>query len=83
MCMEYTRFGSTGLHVSPICLGSWRFGLERQDSGVMETDREAAHELLDAYEKRGGKFIDTANGYGKAARRGSASGSPTGTERSS
>ena len=63
--MEYTRLGSTGLQVSPICLGTWRFGLEHEESGVMETDREAAHELLDAYEERGGNFIDTANGYGE------------------
>ena len=62
--MEYVRLGSTGLQVSPICLGTWRFGLEHDDSGVMETDREDAHELLDALEERGGNFIDTANGYG-------------------
>ena len=63
--MEYVRLGSTGLQVSPICLGTWRFGLEHEDSGVMETDREDAHELLDALEERGGNFIDTANGYGE------------------
>ena len=63
--MEYTRLGKTGLQVSRICLGTWRFGLEHEESGVMETDREAAHALLDAYEERGGNFIDTANGYGE------------------
>jgi aryl-alcohol dehydrogenase-like predicted oxidoreductase len=62
--MEYVRLGSTGLEVSPICFGTWRFGLEHEDSGVVETDREDAHELLDAVEERGGNFIDTANGYG-------------------
>ncbi|PSP50727.1 aryl-alcohol dehydrogenase [Halobacteriales archaeon QH_1_68_42] len=63
--MEYVRLGSTGLEVSPICFGTWRFGLEHEDSGVMETDREEAHELLDTLAERGANFIDTANGYGR------------------
>jgi aryl-alcohol dehydrogenase-like predicted oxidoreductase len=62
--MEYVRLGSTGLEVSPICFGTWRFGLEHEDSGVVETGREEAHDLLDAVEERGGNFIDTANAYG-------------------
>ncbi|AGN00821.1 aryl-alcohol dehydrogenase [Salinarchaeum sp. Harcht-Bsk1] len=60
--MEYVRLGETGLEVSPLCLGTWRFGEESGD--VVETDREAAHELLDAFAEAGGNFIDTANGYG-------------------
>ncbi|MFC4989763.1 aldo/keto reductase [Saliphagus infecundisoli] len=60
--MEYVRLGSTGLEVSPLCLGTWRFGQE--SGGVVETDRESAHELLDAFADAGGNFIDTANGYG-------------------
>jgi aryl-alcohol dehydrogenase-like predicted oxidoreductase len=60
--MEYRRLGETGLQVSPVCLGTWRFG--KDHDGVVETDREDAHELLDAYADRGGNFIDTANGYG-------------------
>jgi aryl-alcohol dehydrogenase-like predicted oxidoreductase len=61
--MEYTRLGTTGLEVSPICFGTWRFG--KESGGVMETGREEAHELLDAFADRGGNFIDTANGYGE------------------
>ncbi|WP_276256895.1 aldo/keto reductase [Halomontanus rarus] len=60
--MEYTRLGATGLQVSPLCLGTWRFGQE--SGGVVETDREQAHALLDAFADAGGNFIDTANGYG-------------------
>jgi len=60
--MEYVRLGSTGLEVSPICFGTWRFG--KESDGVLETDREEAHELLDAFAEGGGNFIDTANGYG-------------------
>ena len=60
--MHYRRLGTTGLQVSPLCLGTWRFG--KESDGVVETDREDAHELLDAFAERGGNFIDTANGYG-------------------
>ena len=60
--MEYTTLGSTGTKVSKLCLGTWRFG--KQTGDVLETDREEAHELLDAAADRGINFIDTANGYG-------------------
>ncbi|WP_416839196.1 aldo/keto reductase [Haloferax sp. DFSO52] len=62
MSLDYRRLGSTGTRVSELCFGTWRFG--RQSSGVLETDEEDAHELLDAYEELGGNFIDTANVYG-------------------
>ncbi|WP_226012470.1 aldo/keto reductase [Halomicrobium salinisoli] len=61
--MDYVRLGTTGLEVSPICLGTWRFG--EVSSGVTETDRREAHELLDTFAERGGNFVDTANGYGE------------------
>ncbi|WP_254546708.1 aldo/keto reductase [Halomarina pelagica] len=60
--MEYVSLGSTGTKVSPLCFGTWRFGHE--SDGTLETDRDTAHELLDAFAERGGNFIDTANGYG-------------------
>ena len=60
--MEYTRLGSTGTTVSQLCFGTWRFG--RNTGGVVETDREEAHDLLDAAWDRGINFIDTANVYG-------------------
>jgi len=60
--MEYTKLGTTGLEVSQLCLGTWRFGKESGD--VVETDRGEAHDLLDAFAERGGTFIDTANVYG-------------------
>jgi aryl-alcohol dehydrogenase-like predicted oxidoreductase len=61
--MEYRRLATTGIEVSELCFGTWRFGLEADD-GTVETDREQAHELLDAFDEHGGNFIDTANGYG-------------------
>ena len=61
--MEYRRLATTGVEVSELCFGTWRFGLEADD-GTIETVREQAHELLDAFDEHGGNFIDTANGYG-------------------
>ncbi|RAW44951.1 aldo/keto reductase [Halorubrum sp. 48-1-W] len=60
--MDYSRLGSTGTRVSDLCFGTWRFG--RRTGGVLETDEERAHDLLDAFADRGGNFIDTANVYG-------------------
>lgn len=60
--MEYTNLGSTGTKVSKLCLGTWRFG--KESNGVVETDRDEAHDLLDAAAERGVNFIDTANVYG-------------------
>ena len=60
--MEYTKLGSTGVDVSALCFGTWRFNLEKD--GVVETDRDMAHQLLDRFAEAGGNFIDTANGYG-------------------
>ncbi|MFC4541994.1 aldo/keto reductase [Halosolutus amylolyticus] len=60
--MEYTRLGATGTTVSRLCFGTWRFG--RETGGVVETDQERAHALLDAAWDRGINFIDTANVYG-------------------
>lgn len=60
--MEYTRLGSTGLRVSKVCFGTWRFGME--SDGTIETDREEAFDLLDTAWENGINYIDTANGYG-------------------
>ncbi|RDI73000.1 aldo/keto reductase [Halopelagius longus] len=62
MSLDYRRLGTTGTKVSELCFGTWRFG--RKTGGVLETSKEEAHELLDAYVERGGNFIDTANVYG-------------------
>ncbi|MGM0387772.1 MAG: aldo/keto reductase, partial [Natrinema limicola] len=60
--MEYTTLGNTGTTVSQLCFGTWRFG--RETGGIVETDRDEAHELLDAAWDHGINFIDTANVYG-------------------
>ncbi len=61
--MEYVRLGGSGLEVSQLCLGTWMFGTEDQDGQVV-TDREQAHEVLDAARDEGITFFDTANNYG-------------------
>ncbi len=60
--MDYVKLGSTGLEVSQLCFGTWRFGQETE--GVVETDEKEAHKLLNAAEEQGINFIDSANGYG-------------------
>ncbi|ELZ14160.1 aldo/keto reductase [Haloterrigena salina JCM 13891] len=60
--MEYTTLGNTGTTVSRLCFGTWRFA--KESGGTVETDREEAHDLLDAAWERGINFIDTANVYG-------------------
>ncbi len=63
LTLDTVQMGATGLEVSEIGLGTWRFGRETA-TGSLETDRETAHELLSAYESAGGRFIDTADVYG-------------------
>jgi aryl-alcohol dehydrogenase-like predicted oxidoreductase len=53
----------TGLTVSEMCFGTWRFGRET-DAGALEIDRETAFDLLDTYAAAGGRFLDTADVYG-------------------
>ena len=60
--MDYRQLGNTGTRVSELCFGTWRFG--KETGGVVETDREEAHELLDIAWENGINFIDSANVYG-------------------
>lgn len=48
--MEYRKLGTTGVDVSSICFGTWRFGVETD--GTVETDREIAHDLLGVFSVR-------------------------------
>ena len=48
--------GSTGIAVSPLCLGGNVFG--------WTADEDASFAVLDAYVATGGNFVDTADGYG-------------------
>lgn len=53
--MEYRRLGKTGLKVSALCLGCWRFG--------SDADEQAAVGVITAALDAGINFIDTADVY--------------------
>ena len=61
--LDFVQLGSTGIRTSELQFGTWRFGKETEEGNV-EIDEERAHELLDAYEAAGGRYIDTADVYG-------------------
>jgi len=63
LSLDTVSLGRTGLEVSELAFGTWRFGRETT-AGNLEIGREAAQELLDTYEAAGGRFIDTADVYG-------------------
>jgi aryl-alcohol dehydrogenase-like predicted oxidoreductase len=53
--MKYVRFGSTGLTVSRLCLGTMTFGLQ--------TDETGSFAILDAAAESGINFMDCADVY--------------------
>ena len=57
--MKYNRLGSSGLHVSELCLGTMTFG---EDWGWGASKEESA-KIFDAFAGAGGNFIDTAGNY--------------------
>ena len=63
MDLDYVPLGRTGLRVSELAFGTWRFGRETPE-GTTEIGQGRAYDLLDAYEAHGGRFIDTADVYG-------------------
>ena len=57
--MRYTQFGSTGMHVSEIALGTWGIGGAGWDDNSEETRLDAIRSALE----NGINFIDTAPAY--------------------
>lgn len=57
--MKYKLLGRSGLKVSELCLGTMGFGTENG----WGADKAASFEIMDAYAKAGGNFMDTANLY--------------------
>ena len=53
--MNFTKFGSTGLTVSCMCIGTGTFG--------KQTDERESHRILDKAAETGINFIDTADIY--------------------
>lgn len=57
--MQYKLFGSSGLRVSEISLGTMGFGTE----WGWGADYETSKKVFDVYAEAGGNFLDTANIY--------------------
>src|SRR6185369_10650794 len=57
--MDYTQLGSSGLLVSPVCLGTMMFG--------DRTDAPTSGRIIDSAREAGINFIDTADVYSKGA----------------
>jgi len=57
--MQYKLLGRSGLKVSEICLGTMGFG-QANHWGISQKE---SFEILDAFGKAGGNFLDTANRY--------------------
>lgn len=55
---EYRRLGSSGLKVSPLCLGAMNFGNDE-----FGCDESTSIEIIGSYLDAGHNFIDTANVY--------------------
>jgi aryl-alcohol dehydrogenase-like predicted oxidoreductase len=64
--MEYTRFGSTGLKVSRICLGCMSYG-RPTDRWPWALDEEASRPFIQRALELGINFFDTADVYSSGA----------------
>ena len=60
--MNSVLFGSTGMAVSEVCLGTGTFGEPRWGADAGESSR-----IFHRYLESGGRFIDTANTYSEGA----------------
>jgi aryl-alcohol dehydrogenase-like predicted oxidoreductase len=61
--MEHVRLGTTGLQVSPICLGCMSFGDPNRGGHPWSLDEEHARPLIRQALEAGINFFDTANVY--------------------
>jgi aryl-alcohol dehydrogenase-like predicted oxidoreductase len=61
--MDYVKLGSTGLDVSPICLGMMSFGEPGRGGHAWSLDEEASRPLIRRAIDAGINFFDTANVY--------------------
>jgi len=61
--MEYTRFGSTGLEVSRLCLGCMTYGEPGRGTHPWTLGESAARPLIRQALDAGINFFDTANSY--------------------
>ncbi|KAG9290532.1 hypothetical protein G9A89_002507 [Geosiphon pyriformis] len=60
---HHVLLGSTGLRVSPLCLGTMTFGEEWGFGSNFEESKK----VFDYYYEKGGNFVDTANVYNQGS----------------
>jgi 1-deoxyxylulose-5-phosphate synthase len=61
--MDYVKLGSTGLEVSPICVGCMSFGIPDRGNQPWSLDEDQARPLIRQAVEAGVNFFDTANAY--------------------
>ena len=61
--MDYVKLGSTGLDVSPICVGCMSFGVPGRGGHPWSLDEDEARPLIRGALDAGINFFDTANVY--------------------
>jgi aryl-alcohol dehydrogenase-like predicted oxidoreductase len=61
--MEYVKLGSTGLDVSPICLGCMSYGVPDRGNHEWSLDEAASRPFIQQALEAGINFFDTANVY--------------------
>ena len=66
--MKYRRLGSSGLLVSPICLGTMTYGTSKWRPWVL--DEEESRPFFQRALEMGINFFDTANVYGRGGGKG-------------
>jgi aryl-alcohol dehydrogenase-like predicted oxidoreductase len=61
--MRYVKLGSTGLEISPICLGCMSYGVPDRGTHAWTLDEEASRPFIRQALEAGINFFDTANVY--------------------
>ena len=61
--MQYVNLGSTGMQVSPICLGCMSFGVPERGTHPWTLDEETSRPFLRSAVEAGINFFDVANSY--------------------
>ncbi len=61
--MQYVKLGSTGLDVSPICLGCMSYGVPERGTHLWTLDEDQSRPFIQRAVEEGINFFDTANVY--------------------
>ena len=61
--MKYVKLGSTGLDVSPLCLGCMSYGVPGRGNHLWTLDAEQSRPFIRRAVEAGINFFDTANVY--------------------